>query len=198
MRGQLIVVEGLDRAGKSTQCSKLASRLRATGREVLELKFPDRSTPTGQIINEYLTSDSELSDEAIHLLFSANRWEQVPRMRAALERGALLVVDRYSYSGIAFSAAKGLDFEWCRAPDVGLPVPDLVIFLDISSDAAAKRGGYGRERYESEQLQARVREQFLKLKDRSWAWIDAGQPLHEVEAAVWSRVNTITAHNSQL
>jgi dTMP kinase len=62
-----------------------------------------------------------------------------------------------------------LPFEWCRAPDIGLPAPDLVLFLDIAPDQARLRGGYGEERYEKEEMQARVREAFKRLGDETQA-----------------------------
>lgn len=63
---------------------------------------------------------------------------------------------------------KGLDFEWCRQPDVGLLSPDVVMFLDLSMDEAEKRGGFGEERYEKRDLQQRVRQEFNKVMDQSW------------------------------
>lgn len=75
-RGYLIAVEGCDRCGKSTQCFRAKDWLEAqTGRPVEYWKFPDRTTPIGQLINGYLAEGMNLPDEAIHLLFSANRWE---------------------------------------------------------------------------------------------------------------------------
>lgn len=85
-----------------------------------------------------------------------------------LNNGKTLVVDRYAFSGVAFSSAKGLDLEWCRNPDIGLLTPDIVLFLDLSIDDAEKRGGFGDERYEKRELQIKVRNQFMKLKDNSW------------------------------
>lgn len=76
-RGAFIVIEGLDRSGKSTQAAILQSRLQRgeqSARAVL-IKFPDRTTAIGKMIDAYLRSQSELDDHAIHLLFSANRWE---------------------------------------------------------------------------------------------------------------------------
>jgi dTMP kinase len=69
-RGAFIVVEGLDRAGKSTQVAGLAKALNARS-----IKFPDRTTPIGKMIDNYLAQKSDMEDRAIHLLFSANRWE---------------------------------------------------------------------------------------------------------------------------
>jgi hypothetical protein len=83
------------------------------------------------------------------------------------------VCDRYAFSGVAFSAAKGtLSIDWCKAPDRGLPKPDLVLFLDVSAEVAKTRGGYGEERYEKEEFQARVRKAFETLRagdaDTNW------------------------------
>lgn len=68
-------------------------------------------------------------------------------MEKLLNDGVTLIVDRYSFSGVAFSAAKGLDFDWCKAPEKGLLKPDLVLFLQLSTAAIEKRGGFGDERY---------------------------------------------------
>lgn len=106
-RGALIVIEGVDRSGKSTQCKKLVESLTGQNIKAQLMNFPDRSNLTGKLINEYLVNpDCKLHDHAIHLLFSANRWENLERMKSLLYEGTTLVVDRYSYSGIAFSASK--------------------------------------------------------------------------------------------
>lgn len=80
-------------------------------------------------------SDAVCADDAaIHLLFSANRWEASKQLKADLEAGITIVCDRYCFSGVAFTAAKEtLGYEWCRAPDRGLPAPDVVFYLDVSS-----------------------------------------------------------------
>lgn len=75
-RGLLIAVEGCDRSGKTTQCQLLIKWLQDNLRVQCEyIKFPDRATLIGGVINEYLTGKAHLNDQAIHLLFSANRWE---------------------------------------------------------------------------------------------------------------------------
>ncbi|KAJ3055139.1 hypothetical protein HK097_011376 [Rhizophlyctis rosea] len=89
-------------------------------------------------------------------------------MKQILESGTTLVVDRYAYSGAAYSAAKGLDLDWCKSPDVGLLIPDLVIYLDLVPSEAATRGDYGAERYEKVEFQEKVRNTFKKLEDNRW------------------------------
>ena len=138
------MLEGADRAGKSTQCARLVASLQAAGVDAAGWRFPDRTSGCGKMIDAYLKSQSELDDAAVHLLFSANRWEKrcaravrgrcaggdafsradaalllySALMEATLRAGTTLVVDRYAYSGVAFTAAKalpGLDLEWCKA-----------------------------------------------------------------------------------
>ena len=144
------------------------------------------------MINAYLQGEAEQSDEAIHLLFSANRWEAVQGILSDLQAGYTVVVDRYAFSGAVYSAAKDnphLSLEWCWNPDIGLPRPDLVLFLDISPEDAAKRGGYGEERYERQDMQDKVRalfkRLFAQLPSLSVKVMDAGQPLQEVADQIW-------------
>ena len=155
-RGAFILFEGIDRCGKSTQCSKLAEYL-ATRCTAEKINFPDRTSSIGQMINSYLTSATNLNDQTIHLLFSANRWEAAKEIESKLAAGCNLVCDRYAYSGVAFSAAKGMDVDWCKSCDKGLPAPDVIIYLDMPVEDAAKRGQFGEERYEKIEFQLTVR-----------------------------------------
>lgn len=101
-------------------------------------------------------------------------------IRAALASGQTVVCDRYAFSGVVFSAAKGLPLEWCQACDGGLPAPDLVIQLDMPVEAAASRAAYGDERYEKIAFQKRVQGLYARLREEmpveqqhTWAVINA-------------------------
>ncbi|PBK59058.1 thymidylate kinase [Armillaria solidipes] len=193
-RGAFIVIEGLDRSGKTTQTADLREKLAASGNTVKLHKFPDRTTSIGKMIDSYLQSKSELDDHAIHLLFSANRWELASTIEGILESGTTVLCDRYAFSGIAFSASKGLPYEWCRSPDIGLPAPDLVLFLDITPEKARERGGYGDERYEKEEMQRRVREQYKRIESENvvqWATINAGREREQVATDIWAHVKPL-------
>ncbi|KAJ5908575.1 Thymidylate kinase [Penicillium taxi] len=184
-RGTLIVIEGLDRAGKSSQCEMLQEYLKAQGKAVRYIRFPDRTTPIGKLIDNYLRGSTNQDDHSIHLLFSANRWEVAKTIEADIANGTTIIVDRYSYSGAVYSAAKAnptLSLEWAWQPEIGLPLPDICLFLSISAEEAAKRGGYGAERYENEAMQKRVRELFSTLfqKQEDISIIDAGKTVDEV------------------
>ena len=145
------------------------------------------------MINSYLTREAHQDDHSIHLLFSANRWEAVKSILDALQAGITLIVDRYSFSGAVYSAAKDnpdLSLNWAWCPEIGLPQPDLVYFLDISSADAAKRGGYGDERYETEKMQSRVRtlfnELFSRVPNLNLHKVDAGGTIEDVASNIFS------------
>ena len=190
-RGALIAFEGLDKAGKSTQCAQLARMLSERGHRVKTLRFPDRTTLIGQMIDRYLKGETNIEDHVIHLLFSANRWEAAESIEADVTAGMTVLIDRYYYSGIVYSAAKAnplLGLKWARKPDEGLPRPDVCIFLSISPIDAAKRGGFGEEKYEKHEMQARVRALFQELQDGpdggDFCVVDGGGTYENVQAAV--------------
>ncbi|GIL73326.1 hypothetical protein Vretimale_4892 [Volvox reticuliferus] len=175
-RGALIVFEGIDRCGKSTQSNMLVNTLRSRRVNVEHWRFPDRSTKIGQKIDDYLHNGVQQDDTAVHLLFTANRFEKRNEMLRLLAGGTTLVLDRYSYSGVAYTAAKGvphLDSEYCRSVEVGLPAADLVVFMAMPPEQAAARGGFGAERYEKLDFQRKVAQQYEALKDSHWLTLDA-------------------------
>ena len=73
----------------------------------------------------------------------------------------------YGYSAVAFTSAKklpGLDQQWCKHSETGLVKPDCLMYMEISEDAAKKRGGFGEERYETTEMQKNVREVLADLR----------------------------------
>ncbi|XP_037714291.1 thymidylate kinase [Drosophila subpulchrella] len=188
-RGALIIFEGCDRSGKTTQSRLLVELLKSQDVPVQAMNFPERTSSIGQVINSYLTNSKDLSDEVIHLMFSANRWEHMNQMKQKLLEGKTLIVDRYSYSGVAYSAGKGLDFDWCYAPERGLLKPDAVFYLRAPASDLANRGQYGEERYEKAEFQERVAKVFDRIcsKEASyWHQFDASQPAEDLHAQIAS------------
>jgi len=197
-RGAFIVFEGLDRAGKSTQSRVLRARLEEELREaeaesaaqekVHWMCFPYRQSPLGSLIDLYLRRKVEMPDRAIHLLFSANRWEMADAIIEKLNAGRTVVCDRYAFSGVVYSVAKGLDASWCRLPDVGIPRPDLVFFLYLDPEVGATRAAFGDERYENTRMQAAVREEFEIANfgtDVSWHAIDGAQEREAISSQIY-------------
>ncbi|KAM3964568.1 thymidylate kinase [Aphomia sociella] len=180
-RGALIIIEGVDRTGKTTQCKELVKNLNKKNVQAEYTNFPARQTEIGKTINNYLTFKNNLSDEAIHLLFSANRWERAQEIIKTLEQGTSLVIDRYCFSGVAYSAAKGLDLNWCKSPDIGLPKPDKVFFLTMPLEVVQARKGYGSERYEQLEFHKKVAEVFSQLQDDTWDVLDASRSIESIQ-----------------
>lgn len=108
-RGKFIVFEGLDRSGKST-CSRSLTEKLSLKQPTKQICFPNRTSPIGKLINEYLTNKrKDLHPNVLHLLFSANRWEYESEIKKMLEEGTNIICDRYFHSGIAYSFANGID-----------------------------------------------------------------------------------------
>ncbi|KAF5293493.1 hypothetical protein FQA39_LY02978 [Lamprigera yunnana] len=205
VRGAFIVIEGVDRCGKTSQTAKLIDSLKKLNVQVEQMGFPDRTTWTGQVISKYLSDKTcKLNDQAIHLLFTANRWENVERMKEKLNNGITLIVDRYFYSGVAFSTAKGMSMDWCIQPEIGLLKPDLVLYLKIKSETQRNRPGFGTERYETLTMQERVRnvyEKFEKTED-NWRVIDANGAFDAVHMEllqnIQASIKNIANNNTKL
>lgn len=151
-RGKFYVFEGIDRSGKTTLSKAFASRLP----HAKWISFPDRTTAIGKLLNDYLASKAQLPAEAVHLLFSANRWECQEQIRKLLDEGTTVVCDRYWYSGAAYSIAKRVSHDFAVHCDQDLIQPDRVFYLSITPEDASQRGAYGEERYERIDFQRQV------------------------------------------
>ena len=99
-----------------------------------------------------------MGHEAVHLLFAMNRWEEKKTLADILDSGTSVVCDRYAYSGVTYSIAKGLDFDWCCGADKGLIKPDLVIYFQASAEQLAMRDGFGDEVFENLEFQKKVQQ----------------------------------------
>lgn len=192
-RGYFIVFEGCDHSGKTTQ-SKLLSES-GIFKNVTTMTFPDRTTLIGSMINNYLQKSTKLNDKAIHLLFSANRWEKESKINELLNNGTTIICDRYSYSGIAYSVAKGLPLEWCKSSDQGLPMPDLVIYLYSPIDVLLKRGDFGTEIYENEQFQETVHKVYMDLRDDRWVMVNGDNTIEGIQEEVQNVVRAFISRN---
>ncbi len=142
----LVVLEGLDGAGKSTQVRLLRDYLTQRCGELEYIHFPRYDAPVyGDLISRFLRGDFG-SNETVHpqlvaLLFAEDRHGAAPAIRQALEAGKTVLLDRYVYSNIAYQCAKLSDMaerrrlrDWIFNTEYGafeLPEPDLNLFLDV-------------------------------------------------------------------
>lgn len=199
--GLFISLEGIDGVGKSTQSDLLEEFLRAQGREVVRTLEPG-GTELGQEIRHLLLHrKGDVAPRAEALLYAADRAHHVAtKIRPALERGEVVITDRYLDSSVAYQGVgRELSAEDVRAISMfaveGL-LPDLTILLDLeASAAAARRSKTGEEpdRLEREKIEffEAVRQAFLDMaaaEPKRWLVIDARQTVAEMQEQIRTRV----------
>lgn len=196
--GRLIVVEGGEGSGKSTQARRLAERIRATGREVVETHEPG-GTEVGARIRTLVLDGGHLDARSEALLIAADRAQHVAEVIApALARGAVVVCDRFVPSSLCYQGVGrelGVDAvarmnEWATG---GLE-PDLVLVLDVDDETAAGRIGDPTDRMEAAGVafHGRVRGAYRELADRfGWVLIDGSGPPAEITQRCWPHVETV-------
>ncbi|MFF6891963.1 dTMP kinase [Streptomyces microflavus] len=200
--GFFLALEGGDGAGKSTQVEALADWIRAKGHEVVVTREPG-ATPVGKRLRSILldVSSAGLSNRAEALLYAADRAEHVDSVvRPALERGAIVISDRYIDSSVAYQGA-GRDLapteiarisRWATS---GL-VPHLTVLLDVDPQTARERFTEAPDRLESEpaEFHERVRSGFLTLAAADptrYLVVDAGQEPEAITTVVRHRLDRL-------
>ncbi len=190
----LVVLEGLDGAGKSTQVRKLRNYLESLTKNLKYIHFPRYDAPVyGSLISRFLRGDFGDNDsvhpQLVALLFAEDRHEAGPKIKASLIKGETVLLDRYVYSNIAYQCAKLNNQaeadelrEWIIKTEYGdfeLPRPDLNIFLDVPIDfVEEKLKGHrnGRER----------------------EYLDGAQDIHEADIEFQKRVRAIYIKQCEL
>jgi len=204
MTGLFITFEGGDGAGKSTQAELLGAWLGERGHEVVRTREPG-GTRLGAEVRQLLLHGGEaigdVDPRAEALLYAADRAQHVAKVvRPALERGAIVVQDRYIDSSLAYQGAgRVLDLAEVRGISewaAGGLWPDLTVLLDLDPDAAAARrrtrgGAADRLEAEAAEFHAAVRGGFLELAQEDpdrYLVLDAAQPADALNAAILARV----------
>ncbi|MCU1530384.1 MAG: thymidylate kinase [Frondihabitans sp.] len=204
MAGVFITLEGGDGAGKSTQASLLDEWLREMGRTVVRTREPGGTDLGGEIRNMVLHRRGHIAPRAEALLYAADRAHHVATVvRPALERGEIVLQDRYLDSSVAYQGAgRILGADEIRSLSLwateGL-LPDLTVLLDLDEVAGRDRLDRSRTEYdrleaEAAEFHARVRHAFLDLAraepDR-FLVLDATLPKAEIAAVIRERVRRL-------
>jgi dTMP kinase len=194
-----IVFEGGEGSGKSTQAERLAAALSSEAREVV-LTFEPGDTKLGAQVRDLLLHvDVPVDARTELLLMLADRAEHVASViRPALDRGAIVISDRYSPSTLAYQGvARGLGVaivDQLNAVATGGLEPDVVVVLDVSDEVARRRVPSGRDRLEraGNDFHATVRRAYRDLAPaRGWTVIDGAGSADDVEALVRAAVTPI-------
>ena len=181
-QGHVLAFEGLDQSGKQTQSERLAAGLRAEGRRVEFLSFPEYQTAIGTEIGKALQGERQYEADTLQLLYIANRYEFRPRVLEWVTAGAIVICDRYLASSIAYGEAQGLDPVWLRDVQRHLPRPTFTIVLDIPPQVSLQRKQAARDKFERDlPLLSRVRASYQRQAEApDWLLIDGQQPVEAV------------------
>jgi dTMP kinase len=193
--GLLVVLEGIDGSGKTTQARSLLRRLRRSGWEAAFFREPTRGK-WGREIKRKAARDGSLTAEQELDLFVMDRRENVEKnLKPALKKGKIVVLDRYYFSTIAYQGAKGIDPQRIRRLNEAFAVkPDLVIILDVDAGAGLARIAGRKTRdelFEREDYLARVREIFRGFRGRNILHLDGRRDRRAVGQAIWARVEKL-------
>jgi dTMP kinase len=147
MKGTLIVLEGIDGSGKETQASLLEKKLKEKGREVMHISFPDYKSPSSALVKMYLKGDfgknpEDVNPYAASLFYAVDRFASYRmKWKDFYQKGGIIIADRYTTSNMVHQMTKYEDkkarkdflswLEKTEYEELELPVPDLVILLDI-------------------------------------------------------------------
>jgi len=191
MNGKIIVIEGLDGAGKSTQIELLKTKFEENGIDYKYIHFPMLNQGQyGELIAEFLRGEygavKDVHPKLVAVLFANDRKEHIEKINQWLSEGYCVLLDRYVNSNIAFQCAKLKDFlekeklkKWILEFEYNyneLPLPAVSFFLNVSLDVISKslsnaRGGNERKYLKGKQdiheksltLQKKVHEEYLKM-----------------------------------
>ena len=160
MTGKIIVIEGTDSSGKETQSKLLRQRLQEEGINCIHFAFPMYDTPTGKIVGGDYLGKEELGESlfaegtnnvdphVVCLYYAADRKYNWPKIEEYLEKGYVVILDRYTTSNLAHQGSKILDkddrfdmYQWIDKLEywlLQLPKPDKTIFLHVPYDYSLK------------------------------------------------------------
>jgi len=185
----LIVLEGIDGAGKTTQVRLLLERLRREGIEAVSYREPSHSR-WGREIKRKAARPGSLSPKEELELFLKDRKENVTRnLKPALKEGKVVVLDRYYFSTMAYQGARGIDPDEIRKRNEAFAVkPDLVIILDLPPAEGLERIEKSRRKkerlFEREDYLVKVREIFLRITGENVYRVDADQSAEKIAREV--------------
>jgi dTMP kinase len=188
--GRIIVLEGIDKAGKGTQCKLLQNDIMKAGFNCKILDFPDYSTPIGKEIRLFLDGRRSYSSQVQHMLLSVNRWEKKEEIEKMLQNGTIIIMDRYYQSNIVYGLSNGLDLNWLINLDKGLPKEDIVIILEIDPATSYKRVNRNRDLFEKNlEFLSNVKQNYQKLSQvYNWKIVNGEENVEKIHLKTSSLV----------
>lgn len=208
----MIVLEGLDAAGKATQAKRLVAKLDTMGRDAVVIAFPRYETVVGRAIRKLLVGEMGVMEQAspgtvlkcsapeepllLQALFAMDKYDAAIDVEAHLDAGRIVICDRWTPSALCFGEADGVDATLLQRTQEHLPLADLNIFIDVPEEEALRRRPQMRDRFEKDRAKQNVvRANYETLwiagadeEPEGWAKIDGVGTEEEVAARIWGKV----------
>ena len=195
MNGAFIVFEGIDGTGKSTQLARLARALEAAGHRCVSTGEPWRGSEAGRKLRAAMPGTEPLDAEVELALFIEQRRDHVREViLPALERGDVVLCDRYYFSTVAYQGARGFDWRELLAQNEaeGFPEPDLLLLFDmdptVSLGRVTDRAGTAEPTFEEPTRLAAARDVYRAIERDFIVVIDASGTVDAVGSAVTAAV----------
>ncbi len=188
-KGSFIVIEGLDGSGKTTQGKILAKELKQKYAAVFTAE-PSRGK-TGRFIRSRILYGEKRSATAVEaLLFAADRIEHIQNeVLPKLEKGNLVICDRYVYSSLAYQGSAGISLDWIKSINQHALKPDLSLFIDVDPKVVLSRLKRKKSVMENLKTQQKVRQIYLKfVENGELKLIDGDKPKEKVALDVFETV----------
>ena len=187
-KGILVVFEGIDGSGKSTQAEILLKRLQEEDFDVVYFREPSKGKWGRKIKKKALHPDSLSPEEELDLFLKDRRENVEKNLKPALQRKRIVILDRYYYSTIAYQGAKGIDEKLIRTMNEEFVVePDLVFIFDIDPQKGLERIEDRKKKdwlFEREDYLVKVREIFRSFKGEKFVHIDALKSEEEISKEI--------------
>ena len=199
MNGKFIVFEGITGSGKKTHIKSLEEKLKNLGREVTLISFPNFETEIAR-----LTKRAQFDPFTLSLIYAADRSQYQERIKGLLEKGHVVISDRYCYSNFAYQSAKGVPLDWLMEIEKNILKPDTVILIDLPVELSTERVKQSNiedftkkeilDRIEKQkELLEKIRETFLYLaendEESKWFVIDGSKNISDNQEQIWSIVS---------
>lgn len=196
MKGKLVVIEGLDGSGKATQTALLYEELQKFGCKVKKVSFPDYDQPSSALVKMYLAGEFGERPESVNAyaaasFYAVDRFASFTKFwRDSYQQGAVILADRYVTSNMIFQLSKLPPKEWndflsweedFEYQKMGLPKPDLTIYLDMPPKLSQQLLG---ERYHGEENKKDIHEKNLLFLEQC-----RKSAIYTAERLKWKIVN---------
>jgi len=192
-RGLLIDFEGIDGSGKAVQSKNLLKWLQKEDYDVHVYTYPDLDSKYGEILNDLLKGKIEMDEKTQLLTFAADIMKDQQVIRKELERGSIVLLDRYLPSTIAYQCAKGMPvFDALRLINMIQPIhPDAILWFDIPPEVGiarrkAKKGKRRNDVHDTDlELLRRVKKNYthlckMKWLSKKWVQVDGRRPIEKI------------------